>query len=211
MIDLFAAPTGASYDKPGSAAVGTPGYEENIVSGAAKRLKPAYQQAMMGLDQNNASRGLLNSGIAAQSHGDLAENYLGQLSGIADQAETHSADIAEENRRAEQQRGWQVQDRDVQMKWLKDQADRQEQIAQANQWADLVGGAAGAVGGAVGTYYGGPAGGAALGAAGKGLGDSMKKPTSSAYQTAYDKLQNQQRNPSLVGQQSDNFAASVGY
>ncbi len=202
MIDIFGAPTGASLDKQDTSAPGSAGYEQNIVQSAAKRLKPAYQQAMQGLDQSNASRGILNSGIAAQNQGDLAENYLGKLGDISGEAATHTADVNEENRRAQQQRGWQVQDRDVQMQWLKDQADRNQQQAQANQWADLVGGAAGAVGG----MYGGGLG----AAAGQQLGQSLKKPTSTAYQTAYDKMQRSNQ-PSLVGSQSTDFPASVGY
>ena len=130
--NLFDAPTGAGYDKMDPSAPGTQGYENNIVSRATRNLKPAYQQAMGGLRQSYASRGLLDSGLEGQAEGDLSQGYLNNLGGIAEGAATHGADVNEENRRRVQQRGWQTQDRDIQMNWLQQQANQaKEQADQA--------------------------------------------------------------------------------
>lgn len=171
--DIFGAPTGAGVDKPNGALAGSPEYEQNIVGRAARSLKPAYQSAMLGLDQAGASSGLLNSGVQETRRGMLGEHFLNRIGDTASGAATRSADIGEENRRATERRGWQVEDRDMQMEWLREQADSEERRAQAQQWADLIGGVAGAAGTVVGGVYGG-APGAALGAgAGQSLGNAM--------------------------------------
>lgn len=177
MIDMFGAPTGASQDPEDTSAPGTQAYQQNIVGNAARSMKPAYQQAMTGMDQSLASRGLLGSGIGASEEGGLSQGYANKVGDVAGQAATHSADINEENRRMEQQRNWQVQDRNLQMNWLQQQADRAQGNLENQRWADMVGGAGKAVGGAVGSYLGGPAGGAAGSAVAGGMLGQTQQPT----------------------------------
>lgn len=155
-MGLFDAPTGGEAVNLTS---GSPEYQNAIMGNVQRQLKPAYQQALQQTRQNMSSRGLLDSGLGAQAELGLQQGYLNKAADVATQAATQGADVTEQNRRAQQQREWAVQDRDIQLAELRDQAHRAEEQAGADRWANLLGGAAGAAGTLVGTAVGGPLGG----------------------------------------------------
>lgn len=169
MNDLFAPQTAGPLTNVKS---GSPEYQDTVVNRATRSLKPAYMQALGGLRNDMQGRGLWNSGIAALGEMDLQQDYLGKLSGITEDAAIRGADVAEENRRRSEERTWRVQDRDTQLAWLREQADRAESAANNSNWANLISGVAGAGGTALGYLWGGPAGAAVGGAA----GSALKKP-----------------------------------
>ena len=169
-MGLFDAPTGAAPGAGTSLTSGSPDYQSAIVGNTMRQLQPAYAQALQGSDQSMSNRGLLDSGLGAQAQLGLQQSYLGQLGNVATNAATQGADLAEQNRQREEQRGWQVQDRDLNMQYLKDQANQQQQNLGNQQWSQLIGQGLGAVGGVAGSMYGGPVGGALGSQAGQGLG-----------------------------------------
>jgi hypothetical protein len=159
--DLFGAATGPGLDRPSSGAPGSDEYQQNIVNRTTRSLKPAYQSAMRGLDQQFASRGLQDSGLAGEAQMGLSQDYLDRLAGVSEDAATRGADVGEENRRRLEGRGWDVEDRNVKMDWLRQQSQEARDAAAQAQWADLLGGLAGAAG----SYVAGPIGGSLAGGA----------------------------------------------
>jgi hypothetical protein len=151
MNDMFDAPTGGGLTPITS---GSPEYQKAIVGNTQASLKPAYTSALNRLRQSYASRGLLDSGLGAAAEMGMSQNYLGQIGDVANRAAIGGADLAENNRQRLEQRGWQVQDRDLQLQALRDQADRAERAAGQKQWADLIGGVAMAGGTAAGGPFG---------------------------------------------------------
>ncbi len=144
---LFDAPVGGSATNLKS---GDPAYQDAIVSNAERQLKPRYQQALNRTRQSFSDSGQLDGGLDKQAQLGLQENYLGQVGDIATGAATKGADVAEENRRTQERRNWQVEDRNKEIERLNNMADRQSSDANRNMWANLIGGAASAVGGGVG-------------------------------------------------------------
>lgn len=157
------------------AAAGTPGYQSNIVQGATNQLRPQYNIAIKNARQSLANRGMLRGGLEQDAEGQINQDYRGQVANIANQAATHSADLGEQERVRQEQRGWQVEDimRALQQRQgeLSDQKAQQEQA----MWADLIGTGAGAVG----TYVGGPVGGSLAKAGTTAALKSGQKPASS--------------------------------
>lgn len=149
---LFDAQTGGEKTNLTS---GSPEYQSAIMDQTQRSLKPAYQAALQQTRQNFSNRGLMDSGIGLQGELGLQQDYLGKLANTATQAATRGADVGEENRRRLEQRSWAVEDRDKQLAYLKEQADRAEAAAGADRWAGLIGGAAGAAGSALGGPLGG--------------------------------------------------------
>ncbi len=137
------------------AAAGTPGYQANIVQGAANQLKPQYNIAIKNARQSMANRGMLRGGLEQSAEGQINQDYRGQIANVANQAATHSADLGEQERVRQEQRGWQVQDiqRALQQRQneLADEKAAQEQA----MWADLIGTGVGTVGTVYGGYLGG--------------------------------------------------------
>lgn len=148
MPDLFSAPTGAGT--PQALTSGSPEYQEAIVGQAERRLKPRYQQSLDSTRQRFASRGLMDSGLGAQAELGLRQAYLDQLGEVGTQAAIRGADVTEQNRRREQERGWQVEDRNMLEERLRRQADMEESRANNQIWGSLIGGAAGGFGGLAG-------------------------------------------------------------
>jgi hypothetical protein len=173
---VFGAPTGAEKVNLQS---GSPEYQQAIMGQAQRQLAPVYRNAMRQQRSNLQSRGLSDSGIAIGAEQALSQDFAGQLSDIAARAATGGADLAERNRQRLEERGWQVQDRDLALQAEKDAMDRRERMAGSQIWADLIGGAAGAAGSlAGGPLYGllaGPAAGAA-GGAGAAMASQAAKP-----------------------------------
>lgn len=163
MNGLFDAPTGGSATNLTS---GSPDYQNAIVNNTARQLKPAYAQALQQSNQQASDNGQLGGGINDANRLGLQQSYLGQIGNVATNAATQGADLAEQNRQREEQRGWQLQDRDTNLQYLRDQAQQQRDAADNAQWANLIG----TVGGAVGGMYGGPMGAAAGQKAGQGIG-----------------------------------------
>lgn len=176
-MGLFDAPTGGAAVNLTS---GSPAYQNAIVQNTQRQLKPAYASALQQSNQDFSNRGLLDSGTAAGAELGLQQGYLNQLGNTATNAATQGADLAEQNRQREEQRGWQVQDRDLNLQYLKDQANQNQSNMGQQAWANLIGSAAGGVGGLAGTMFAGPVGGAAGTAAGSSLG-SLVKPKSNPY------------------------------
>lgn len=164
MNDLFASPTGAPATNLTS---GSPEYQAAIMQGTQAGMKPAYISALNKMRQTFASRGLSDSGIAGAGEMGMAQDYAGQLGQAANRAAIQGADLAEQNRQRLENRSWQVQDRDTQLAYLKDQADKAEQAAANKQWMDLISGAAMAGG----TAMAGPMGGMMVGALTKRAGN----------------------------------------
>lgn len=150
---------------------GSPEYQAAILQNTQRSLKPLYQNALRNTRANIASRGLTDSGIALDSERNLQQGYLGQMADAATKAATGGADLAEENRRRLENRGWAVEDRDLALAQAREQMDRQEKMAGAQTWADLLGGAAMAGG----TALGGPLAGWLAGTATKGAGSAMAR------------------------------------
>ena len=146
-MGLFDAPTGAAPGAGTNLTSGSPDYQKAIVQGATQNLKPAYNQALQATDQNMSNRGLLDSGLGAQADLGLQQGYLNQLGQTATNAATQGADLAEQNRQREEQRQWQVQDRDTNLAYLKDQANQQQSNYNNGLWANLIGSGVGALGG----------------------------------------------------------------
>lgn len=165
---LFDAPTGAQTQT--QLVSGSPAYQQAIVDQTQKRLQPAYAHALRQTQQDFSGRGLLDSGLGAQAELGLQQGYLNQLGDVSNQAAIHGADLAEQNRQREETRGWQVADKNQQMDYAREQADNAASAAANKQWADLIGGTAGAIG----TVYGGPLVGAAAQQGASGLVTNMQ-------------------------------------
>lgn len=125
-------------------AAGSPGYESRIVDRTKSLLQPQYKQAIMQARQGLANRGLTRSGIALQTEGQIGENYLGQLGRAANEAAIGSADLAEKNRQRTEERGWQKEDLLAAMEERRNELNATRDIADADRWANLIGGAVGA-------------------------------------------------------------------
>lgn len=173
MPGLFDAPTGGSAVNLQS---GSPAYQDAIVQGAQRSLKPSYNNALKRTRQDFSGRGLLDSGLDAQAEMGLQEDYLGKLGDVATGAATKGADLAEHNRQREEERGWQTQDRDKEIERLNSIANQGRDDANANMWSNLIGGVAGAAG----TALAGPLGGALVG----GLTGAASRPLKSSYVSA---------------------------
>ena len=163
---LFDAPTGGAAVNLTS---GSPAYQDAIVQNTQRQLKPAYHNALNQTQQSWSDKGQLNGGLDKAAQLGLQENYLGQLGNTATNAATQGADLAEQNRQREEQRGWQTQDRDLNLQYLKDQSNQQRDMANQQQWMQLIGQGAGALGTVGGMALAGPVGAAAGNAAGQGL------------------------------------------
>jgi hypothetical protein len=168
-MGLFDAPTGGQATNLTS---GSPEYQNAIVQNTTNKLKPAYQQALKSSQQSFSGRGLLDSGLGAQAELGLQQGYLGQIGDVATQAATQGADLAEQNRQREQQRGWQVEDRDLNLQMLRDQANQAQSNAGQAAWANLIGSGVGAAGRLAGGMLAGPAAPAGV-AAGGAIGDAL--------------------------------------
>ncbi len=125
-------------------------YQDAATKGYAAKQRPLYQGALQDIRNGFNSRGLFDSGLEAQNEMGLQNQFLNDVGGFRQAAAFKGADLGEENRQREQQRGWQVQDRDMQYKYLKDMADLQrqeaDQQASGNLWNAGIG-ALGQVGG----------------------------------------------------------------
>lgn len=148
---------------------GSPEYQQAITGQTQRQLAPIYRQALRQTRGNLQSRGLTDSGIALDAERGLQQNFLGQMADTATRAATGGADVAEQNRRRLQERGWQTEDRDMALAAEREAMNRREEMMGAQTWADLLGGAAGAAG----TALGGPLAGWLFGQGGKAAGGAM--------------------------------------
>ena len=172
-MGLFDAPTGAAPGAGTNLTSGSPDYQNAIVQNTQRQLKPAYASALQQSNQDFSSRGLLDSGLGAQAQLGLQQGYLNNLGNTATNAATQGADLAEQNRQREEQRGWQVQDRDLNLQFLKDQANQQNENLGNQNWMNLIGQGAGALGTMGGMALAGPIGGVAGRAVGQGVGSLL--------------------------------------
>ena len=169
-MGLFDAPTGGVSTNLTS---GSPAYQDAIMQNTQRLLQPAYTNALHGTQQSFSDSGQLGGGLNKAAELGLDQSYLGKIGDAATNAATQGADLAEQNRQREEQRGWQVQDRDLNLNYLKDQANRQQDMSNQQQWAHLIGQGAGAVGAVGGAMLAGPPGAAAGAKIGEGVGGGL--------------------------------------
>lgn len=133
-------------------AAGSPEYQKGIVENAKATLQPQYKRAIMQARQGLQNRGLSRSGIALATEGDIGQQYRGELGRVAGEAATRSADLAEQNRRRLEERGWQETDLAKAMEERKRAMEAERETADADRWANLIGAATGGAGTALGYY-----------------------------------------------------------
>lgn len=152
---------------------GDPEYQRQAMAGYQQQVAPNYRGALKKLRQGYASRGLADSGMAGLAELGLTQSHLQDVNDFSRQGALRAADKAEENRRASQMRGWQVEDRDFQYKNYKNMQDLLNQRADAARASQMISGLFGTVGSAVGSYYGGSKGGESGGNLGNSLGQAV--------------------------------------
>lgn len=158
---------------PAGTLPGSQAYMDNAQQGYAASQAAPRAQALKQLQSSYTSRGLQNSGLAGMAQLGERQGFENEDASFRQQLGQKSAGIAENQREAQQQRGWQVEDRDFAAQHYKDMIDQQNQRADAQRASQLIGGIAGTAGTVIGGIYGGPAGAAALGKAGSSLGDAF--------------------------------------
>lgn len=142
-MGAFDAPVGGSAVNLTS---GSQPYQDTIVSNAERQLKPRYKQALQQTRQSWSDKGQLGGGEDKAAQLGLQENYLNDIGGVAEQAATKGADVAENQRLVSQQHDWQTEARDKELNRLDEIAKAQRESDNANMWANLIGEGALAVG-----------------------------------------------------------------
>lgn len=136
---LFDAPTGGAAVNLTS---GSPEYQNAVLGGFERRLKPAYASALKQTKQSFSDRGLGDSGLQRAAELGLQEDYLGKLSDATTGAAARGADVAEDTRRFNVNRS----DRQSQLDYLKQEAQQNREDAARREWMNLIGQGGQAVG-----------------------------------------------------------------
>lgn len=128
---------------------GSPEYSKRIVEQTAMATEPAYKQALRGMRQGMANRGVAGSGLEIAARGGLEGQRLGQLTQAGMSAATAGADLNEQNRRRLEERGWSLEDYAKMAEERKQAREAEAEAQNQNLWNQLIAQAAGGVGGAL--------------------------------------------------------------
>lgn len=158
---------------PADASPTSQAYINNAQAGYTASRQAPRQQAMQDLQGEYTSRGMQNSGLAGFGQMSMKQGFENEDAQNRQQLGMQAANVGEHQREMQQQRDWQVQDRNIRTQQLQDEIARQQQQQQAQQWGQIANGVGSVVGGAVGTYYGGPAGAGVGSQAGGGVADAL--------------------------------------
>ena len=131
---FFGAPTGAALPETTGSQ-----FEEGIVSGVERQLKPRFEAAQQGLGNVFASRGLAESGVSAAAGGQLRETFLDRLADAATAASTRGAILSEEARQAELNRDFQRKRREQSFEFARQQQKTAEGRARNAAFSDALG------------------------------------------------------------------------
>ncbi len=153
-------------------------------------IKPRYNEALSELSQSYAGRGFDSApGMERMASLGLRQSMLGDISKNRASTALRASDVGEQSRRREQDRGWQVEDRDLRYKFLKEAEDQRRADADAQSLSGMIGGIGRGVGtlagaaagygmaGPMGAMMGGNLAGQAMGGGGGGMGAYPMKPS----------------------------------
>lgn len=133
-----------------------PGFVDQQVQGFQKRTQPQYKQGLRDLrSYMRSSRGLGDSGIEASQVAGLQQSRASDLGDFASQAQSNQAQMQEIERQRQQQRAWQVEDRDFQAQKQAEAMAAQERAQQGQLWGDILGAVGGPIGYGVAKLLGG--------------------------------------------------------